>query len=269
MLGPHIREAGTGPAVICIHAGYATSAQWRSLTERLANQFRIITCDMSGSGKSPTFPRAVEYTLDEEITFLSQVFDVAGDSFHLVGHSFGGAVALKAALRHRGRVQSLTLIEPTLFALLISSAPGSDATREILTHTESVSQLADIGRFEAAAQQFVDYWFQPGAWAETREDVRADIRNRMNLVRQRWDALLLDPIRIADVATIDVPALCITMQDSRDSTRELSQLLIRSLPRARTVEIKGVGHMAPLTDPDQVNPLIHKFLLDIACFPGH
>ncbi len=263
-IDPYFREAGIGPAVICIHAGYGSSGQWRSLTQCLADRFRVVACDMSSSGKSPAISPGATYTLDEEMSFLGPVFDAVGDSFHLVGHSFGGAVALKAALRHRGRVQSLTLFEPTLFALLVSSSPDTPATREILRHTESTSRLADLGHHEAAAEEFVDYWFRRGAWAETRDEVRADIRGRMALLRQRWDALLRDPIMLADIASIDVPTLYLTAEESNAPTRALGRLLIEVLPRVRTVDIEGAGHMAPLTDPDRVNPLIEAFLQEVA-----
>ena len=111
----------------------------------------------------------------------------------------------------------------------------------------------------------MDYWFQPGAWAATREEVRADIRSRMGLLRQRWDALLRDPVVLSDIACIDVPALCLTAEKSNVPTRALSQLLIGALPRARTFEIEGVGHMAPLSHPERVNPLIKAFLEKAAC----
>ena len=264
-VGPYFRETGTGPAVICIHAGYGSSGQWRSLTESLAGQFRVIACDMSGSGKSPPISLESKYTLDEEVTFLAPAFRAGGNSFHVIGHSFGGAVALKAALRYRGRVLSLTLFEPTLFALLASTAPESPATLEILGHTESTSDLADRGDHEAAAEHFVDYWFQRGAWAETREEIRADIRARMALLRQRWDALLRDSVMLSDIASIDVPALCLTGEKSNAPTRALSEILIGALPRVRAVEIAGVGHMAPLSHPDRVNPLIKAFLEQLAC----
>jgi pimeloyl-ACP methyl ester carboxylesterase len=264
-IGPYFREAGFGPAVICIHAGYSSSGQWRSLTESLAHRFRVIACDMSNSGKSPATSSEVKYTLDEEVTFLGPVFQAAGDSFHLVGHSFGGAVAIKAALRHRGRVQSLTLFEPALFALLVSSAPESPAGREINRHTESTSHLADLGHHEAAAEEFVDYWFQRGAWAAMREEVRADIRGGMGLARQRWDALLRDPVGLSDIASIDAVTLYLTGKKSKLPTRALSQLLISAIPRVRSIDIEGVGHMAPLSNPDLVNPLIEAFLREVTC----
>lgn len=259
-VGPYFREAGTGPALICIHAGYGSSGQWRSLMECLASQFRVIACDMSSSGKSPPIPSAVQYSLDEELAFLTPVFEAAGASFHLLGHSFGGAVALKAALRFRGRVLSLTLFEPTLFALLVSTAPDSPATRELLEHTHRTSRLADLGDYKAAAELFLDYWFQPGAWVATREEVRAEIRARMYLLPQRWDALLRDPVVLSDVASIAVPALCLTAEQSNVPSRTLSRLLIATLPRVQTFDIEGAGHMAPLSHPDRVNPLIKAFL---------
>lgn len=203
---------------------------------------------------------AVEYTLEEEASFLGPVFESAGDSFHLVGHSFGGAVALKAALRLRGRLRSLTLYEPALFALLLSHAPDNPATREIIRLAESTSRLADSGRHEAAAEEFVDYWFRKGTWAAMRDEVRADIRKRMGRTRQRWDALLRDPIRLPDIASIDVATLFLSGKNSLLPARALAELLVQTLPRVRSVDIEGVGHMAPLTDPDRVNPLIDAFL---------
>lgn len=236
--------------------------------ERLASKFRVIACDMSNSGKSGAIPQGDKYTLDEEVTFLGPIFRAGGDAFHLVGHSFGGAVALKAALRYRGRVQSLILFEPTLFALLVSSAPESPAAREIVRHTESTSRRAALGNHESAAQEFVDYWFHAGAWASTREEVRAEIRGRMSLVGQRWDALLRDSVALSDIASIDIPILILTAKDSNAPTRALGQLLIDTLPRVRCTEMQGVGHMAPLSDPDRVNPLIEAFLQEVAFSHG-
>jgi pimeloyl-ACP methyl ester carboxylesterase len=220
---------------------------------------------MSASGKSPAIAQEGKYTLDEEVTFLAPVFQAAGDSFHLIGHSFGGAVALKAALKYRERTRSLTLFEPTLFKLLVSNAPNSSAAYEILKHRESTSGLADLGQYEAAAEEFVDYWFRRGAWAATPEEVRTDIRSRIGLVRQRWDALFCDSVTLADIASIDIPTLYLTAADSNMPTRSLSELVSHAMPQARKAELHGVGHMAPLSDPDRVNPLIEAFLREIAC----
>lgn len=259
---PHVREAGSGPAVVLIHAGGSNSGQWRALTERLAGRFRVLACDLSGAGRSPAFPPDLPYTLDEEVRFLEPVFERAGEAFHLVGHSYGGAVALKAALRHRRRLRSLALFEPVLFSLLVAAAPRSDATREILAIADSTTDLARRGELEAAAREFVDYWFGAGRWDAMREEARAPVRAGMSRAGVRWRALLEDRAPLAELQRIDVPTLFLMAENSRPPARAVSELLIRALPHARSVEIGGVGHMAPLFDAERVNPLIESFLAD-------
>jgi len=258
---PYVRDTGTGPSVVLLHAGASNSRQWHPLMERLAGRFRVLACDMSGYGKSPALPPELRYTLDEEVSFLSPVFEAAGEGFHLVGHSYGGAVALKAALRHGARLRSLTLFEPVLFSLLIAAAPESDAAREILGLAERTTRLAQRGDLEGAAREFVDYWFQTGMWDSMREEARPAIRASMDRAGRRWDALLRDPVRFSDFLRLEVPTLFLVAQNSTLAARALSELLIRALSNARAVHIRGVGHMAPLTNAEQVNPLIESFLL--------
>lgn len=262
-VAPHFWEVGTGPAVVCIHAGYGSSWQWRPLAHDLAGEFRVLACDMSDSGKSPAMPTVNEYTLDEEVDFLAPVFDAAGSAFHLIGHSFGAAVAMKTAMRFPGRVRSLTLFEPTLFALLVSSAPDSSATREILEHVEITSGLADRGEYEAAGECFVDYWVGEGAWAEMPAEVRTGMCARMSLTRQRWNALLRDPVSLQDIASMDVCTLLMTSEMSNTPTQALGQLLTEALRGVSRVALDGLGHMAPLSHPDRVNPLINNFLAKV------
>lgn len=257
---PYFREAGDGPPVVLLHAGGASSGQWRALIDGLAGRFRVLACDMSGAGKSPALPQDVPYTLDEEVRFLDPVFEAAGEAFHLVGHSYGGAVALKAALRHRLRLRSLALFEPVLFSLLLAAAPRSAAAREIVRVAESTSELAARGDRDASAREFVDYWFEPGRWASMREEARAPVRAAMGRAAERWRALLEDPAKLEDLKAIDVRTLLLVAENSRAPARAVSELLMRTLPHVRSVEISAAGHMAPLLNPGHVNPLIEGFL---------
>jgi len=66
--------------------------------ERLADRFRVIAVDLYGSGKTTAWPQDEPMHLDDELALLSSAFRAAGDRFHLIGHSFGAAIAFKAAL---------------------------------------------------------------------------------------------------------------------------------------------------------------------------
>src|SRR5512138_1893739 len=95
-LSAAFRESGAGPAVVCLHANASTSGQWRALMEELAPRWHVIAADLYGAGKSPA-PPAGGARLKDEVVLLGPVLERAGERFSLVGHSYGGAVALIAA----------------------------------------------------------------------------------------------------------------------------------------------------------------------------
>ena len=260
MSEPYFREAGAGTSVVCIHSSASSSGQWRALMERLSNRFRVIAVDLYGSGKTAAWPQGQPMFLDDELALLSPVFRAAGDRFHLVGHSFGGAIALKAALGDPRRLISLVLYEPVLFSVLMADAPESGAAREILAVRNDTIRLVDEGNLDASAQRFVDYWMGEGTWAATPEPRRPVLAAAMRAVKPEWHAAFYEPTPLKAFVAIDVPTLFLTGTKSKASARAVAQLLTAVLPRVRVEEIDGVGHMAPLTHPDRVNPLIERFL---------
>ena len=145
MIEPFVRESGNGPTVICLHASASSSAQWRALTDRLSGRFRVLAVDLHGCGRTPgwTGPRPLQ--LDDETTMLDPVWERAGARFHLMGHSYGGAVAMHAAIRHVDRVASLLVYEPVMFGLLNKLEPDSMAASEIN------GVRADTSRFVTSA----------------------------------------------------------------------------------------------------------------------
>jgi pimeloyl-ACP methyl ester carboxylesterase len=257
---PYFREAGEGTAVVCLHASASSSGQWRALMERLAPRFRVLAVDLYGSGKTSPWPGEHPMVLDDQVALLDPVFQAAGDRFHLIGHSLGGAIALKAALSNRDRLISLVLYEPVLFSVLVADAPESAAAREILAVRDDTIRWVDQGDLDAAAERFVDYWTGEGTWAATPENRRQAIAAAMRAERPEEHALFSDPTPLHAFAAIDVPTLFLTGTRSKASVRAIARLLTAVLPRVRVEEIDGVGHMAPVTHPERVNPLIERFL---------
>jgi pimeloyl-ACP methyl ester carboxylesterase len=263
---PYFREAGAGPAVVCLHASASSSAQWRAFMERLAPRYRVIAVDLYGSGRTPAWPGDRPMRLDDEVALLEPVFRAAGDRFHLVGHSYGGAVALKAAFLGRSRVMSLALYEPVLFSALMADAPESPAAREIRAVRDDTLRLTDRGDLHAAAARFIGYWMGEGAWAAVPDDRKPALAAAMGSVTPQWHAAFNEHTPLHAFAALDMPTLLMTGSASAASARAVARLLKCMLPRLRDEDLDGVGHMGPVTHPDRVNPLIERFL-DAASAP--
>ena len=260
----YVREAGAGVPLICLHASASSSGQWRPLMDRLSGQghgrFRTLAVDLYGSGKSPEWPAQRPLTLADEAALLEPVFESVGERFHLIGHSYGGAVALRAALARPERLRSLVLFEPVLFAWLCAEDPDQPAAREISAVRDDTIAAMERGDLDAAAARFVDYWTGAGAWAGMPDARRRPVAAAMNAVKSEWHAAFEEPTPLSAFGALDLPTLCLVGSDSPASSRAVTRLLAKTLPRVTEVEIEGVGHMGPLTHPERINALIERHL---------
>jgi pimeloyl-ACP methyl ester carboxylesterase len=247
-------------SLVCLHASASSGRQWRALQSRLAGRYRVLAPDLYGAGDSPPWAAERELSLADEVALLEPAFVAAGDSFHLVGHSFGGAVAMRAALACPGRIRSLVLIEPVLFGLLMAEDPDQPIVREIVELRDDTSAATERGALDSAAQRFVDYWMGLGAWATMPSATRADVAQAMPDVRSEWCAIFADATPLSAYSSLDVPALCLVGSQSPASSRAVARLLAGVLPDVSMVELPGAGHMAPITHPGEVNAVIEAHL---------
>jgi pimeloyl-ACP methyl ester carboxylesterase len=106
-------EAGHGDPVVLIHGsgpGVTSYANWRLVLPALAGNFRVLAPDMVGFGYTER-PAGISYgvqTWADQVLGLMDTLEIP--RAHLVGNSFGGAIALRIAARHPGRVAKLVLM---------------------------------------------------------------------------------------------------------------------------------------------------------------
>jgi pimeloyl-ACP methyl ester carboxylesterase len=257
---PSFREAGSGPAVVCLHANASSSAQWRALMELLAPGCRVLAPDLYDCGKSPGWPSDRVITLRDEVALIEPLLAQAGSPLALVGHSYGAAVALIAALANPGRVSALALYEPTLFSLLEAERPAPNEADGIRNAAADAGIALDAGDPDAAAERFIDYWTGAGAWAQTPEQRKPQLAASMRHVRRWGHALFTEPTPLEAFRSLDVPVLYMVGKRSTASARGVARLLAGALPGVALVEFEDLGHMGPVTHPAPVNEAIRQFL---------
>ena len=93
------RIEGRGPPIVLLHSSMSSKSQWRELIESLRDRYRLIAIDLLGYGES-AMPSAIGYSLGDEVRLVESVLArelQPGEQFHLIGHSYGGIVALQLA----------------------------------------------------------------------------------------------------------------------------------------------------------------------------
>lgn len=255
-------DVGIGETAVAIHCSGGNGGQWASLAGRVARRIRTLAPDLYGNGKSDRWHGHHALNLAEEAAIVRALADRAGGLVHLVGHSYGGGVALRAAMELGDRVASVVLVEPSAFQLLRQSG-GNDARlfAEIADKAAEIVGALGRGDYRAGTAAFVDYWNEPGTFEEMDGRRQASLSARLPAIAPHFSALCDEPLTLADMTSrLTMPVLILQGSRSPAPSRRISGMLAAALPRASLHIIRGVGHMAPVTQPQRVVPLIADFL---------
>jgi pimeloyl-ACP methyl ester carboxylesterase len=233
--------------------------------DRLAPKFRVFAPDSYDSGKSPHWPSDRVIRLRDEVALIEPVLARAGSPLALVGHSYGAAVALIAALANPGRVRAMVLYEPTLFALLDAETPAPNEADGIRNAVGDAGVALDVGNQDGAAERFIDYWMGTGTWKQTPEQRKPPIVASVTNVRRWAHALFTEPTPLQAFRSLTCPVLYMVGKRSTASAHGVARLLATALPLVEFVEFENLGHMGPVTHPDPVNAAIEDFLERVGC----
>jgi pimeloyl-ACP methyl ester carboxylesterase len=253
-------EAGYGPLVMLVHSSVSGARQWRGLIDDLKGRFQVRAVNLFGYGKTPPWAAESRQSLADQARLVEAALPAGTDQICLVGHSFGGAVAMKVAERLSGRVAKLVLLEPIPFQLL-AQAGCKDAFAEAVNLCNFVRKYGAVGEWSMAAEKFADYWTGAGTWREMSPDRRLAFSEALKPNLFEWDAVMDDTTPVEEWAAL-LPRATLLAFDSAGvlPTREIAAILRRSCPSWTFAEVRGAGHMAPIMRPDLINPLVCSFL---------
>ncbi len=257
---PHVRRCGSyGSYVLCLHSSTSSSKQWDGLAEELSDAYMVVAPDLYGYGKSPDWSSEKVLELENELELLSSVLEEIPGSFHLVGHSYGAAVAFKLALTYPERVRSLVVYEPVLFNVLFEKN-DMKAAAEVWLVQDDVHWLLVDKRYTDAARRFIDYWTGEGTFDRLPEWQQKVIEQRMDKVRADFDATLGNITPLETYRGLTVPTLYLYGLQSPESTRRIADWMWQHLSNVEVRGLLPLGHMGPVTHSKQMNKLISRFI---------
>lgn len=253
-------DEGAGPTVVLLHSSVSGNRQWRRLVADLSTRYRCLAPNLLGYGGTTPWASDRRQTLADAAEVGLAICGLAQGPIRLVGHSWGGAVALATAHRLGPRVSHLALYEPMLMGLLAGHGRAL-ALREAQTVYAAVQKYGDAGDWLILAKIFTDYFNGDGAWAATPAERQQAVASQLPPNRHEWDAGAV-PITTAQLAGIVAQTVVLCGSDTRLVLRETVAVLAEAFPKWRVVDIPGAGHMGPLTHSVPVNECITAFLTD-------
>jgi pimeloyl-ACP methyl ester carboxylesterase len=232
--------------VLMLHCSGSSGAQWRALAAKLGPAYRAIAPDLSAHA-----------TLEQAAAALAGTLRGIGEPAHLVGHSYGGGLALHLARTRPGLFRSLTLIEPSAFHLLrCGDAIDAAALREICGVAAQVRADLASGAHLEGFGRFVDYWSGPGAWDAMPAEKRAAFSRQLGNIALDFQALLGEPSGLEDLRGLSLPTLLLQGGRTQLPSRCVCKRLRDAHPGWTFRVVQGAGHMLPVTHRDAVNELI-------------
>ena len=261
------REIGTAPVLLLLHGLACDRHTWDPVWDRLAERYTLVAPDLLGHGESDK-PRG-DYSLGGYANGMRDLCTVLGiDKVTVVGHSFGGGVAMQFAYQFPERTERLLLVDPGGLGAEVSpliralALPGYEVVLRLLTlpgvrqlNTGALRALhqllpgpetRDLGEVADILESFKD----PGKRHAIHQLVTGVIDWRGQIVTMRDRAYLTEAMPICFVWGVEdrvIPASHATIAE-------------KIAPRARVVVMPDAGHFPHKEHPDEFVALVDDFL---------
>ena len=249
---------GRGQPVVLVHGAVIADA-FSPLTgiSAVTDACQVLRYHRRGYGASaPTTPPASVGQHADDCRALMRRCGI--ERAHLVGHSFGGAVALQLALDSPAMVHSLTLLEPAILAVPAAQTFANDV--------EPVVARYQAGEKAAA----VDAFMRLVCGADYRAFVDATIPDAMDTAFRDADSLfVLDLPAISqwsftreDARQITQPVLAVVGERSAPLFTEIHDLVLEWMPQARPFRLSGATHLLQVANPNGLADAFGAFVQD-------
>jgi pimeloyl-ACP methyl ester carboxylesterase len=260
----HYQQAGTGPDVVLLHGVTGDLSIWFlcPALARLSTRYRVTAYDLRGHGYSDVPP--TNYTSGDHARDMFALMDVLGiERAAVVGHSFGGVIALHAAVFEPSRVDALVLSDPYFPAL---------------RHLEDVSRWGHWQEFrqearEAGVELSDEFWYDLGKFFDQVGDLDGErlLQFRQAVGLPAFNRLLRlgqttcgDDTKIAAGLTseliADVATPTLALYGEHSPFLATAEYLAERMPNCRRVVVPNAKHRAPEENPEGFLTRLEQFL---------
>jgi pimeloyl-ACP methyl ester carboxylesterase len=245
--------SGAGPTIVLVPGSCSTAAAWRPVIASWKNQFRCVATSLPGYGGTAERRPAGDASIAYAAEAVESVVRRAGGQVHLVGHSFGGLVALAVALRKRVALASLAIVEPPAIELLWERGEQQHY-RAFGRMTEAYIAAFRSGNAEAIATM-IDFYGGAGTFASWPPQVRAYAVATTSVNITDWTSAYGFSLSAELLSAIDIPTLVVTGETSHPAMQRICTLISECMNGALAT-VEGAAHFMIATHAGEVGRLL-------------
>lgn len=246
----NLSSYGFGPRKgLLLHCSLGHGGAYTKMGAALGGALSLTGFDQPGHGRAADW----DYDGDLQDRVTDMALDLLSEPMDVIGHSFGGTVALRLAVERPQMVRSLTLIEPVMMAVAKRDNPM--AMERLMGAMSGFYQALVDGEHAKAAQMFTKLYGDGRPWESLPEEGQNAIIKRIPLIGAGSRAVNEDPYDLLGTRKLEaIKALTLIIDGGQGEVamNSVCDGLARRIPNATRVCIPGGGHMVPLTKPEAV-----------------
>lgn len=256
-LDDYVVQQGQGLPLVFIHGSFASDATWKKIIAEQATKHHCIAIKLPGHGGAPEPNDMQAPTLATELDLVVDLIEqTTNQAVHLIGHSFGGVVALAVALSGRVKIRQLTLFEPVA-AWVLAGAQDHQHYQQVQDCFALYQQ--DLAHPNVdACQRVIDFWGQAGDFKALPESIQEQMRGLTAHNFRHWQLSKNISTTAQDLQRCTIPTHVIYGTCSSPVTRAVCEHLATLMPYCQVFTIQGASHFLVTTHPSQCLAMINR-----------
>ncbi|MGB7316892.1 MAG: alpha/beta hydrolase [Planktotalea sp.] len=254
----HLSTYGFGPRKgLLLHCSLAHGGVYSKLGAAIGGAFSLTSFDQPGHGRAADWDDKGD--MQDRVTEMA--LDLLTEPMDVIGHSFGGTVALRLAVERPEMVRSLILIEPVMMA--IAKADNPKAVDVLKQEMGPFYQALQDGELELATRLFTETYGDGRPWDSLPIEGRKALARRIHLIGANSRGVNEDHYNLIasrKLEQISAPTLVMDGCQGGPVMEGVCAGLAKRIANTTWVRISDGGHMVPLTRPEAVAREILQFI---------
>ncbi len=254
----YVEQQGSGTPIVFIHGSFASTSTWKKMVETLASNHHCISIKLPGHCGMPNPNDFNQPSVQTELAIIEQVVnELTNQPIHLVGHSYGGVVALAQALKGNLNISQLTLFEPVAVWVL-------DVMHDT-NNSDTVKTFLEKYRFDVANKipyacgQLIDFWGGQGSF----DVLPGFIKDSMNILTpnniRHWDICTAVNNSQADLNNCTIPTRVVSGSQSNPVAGAIAVHLNDQMPNSQGDVIDGASHFLVTSHVDECLSILKEY----------